>query len=111
MTGYDSEVGGLFGLVYAFRKTSAEYFAVSNQPEETPEVRRNRVIGDAIGLTLREVARYVTCIQRKGDSNEYIVYFGLETPAPVLSRVIGLQAGLFTHTRPIDFDGLQISSI
>ena len=81
------------------------------QPEETPEVRRNRVIGDAIGLTSREVADYVTCIQRKSNSNEYIIYFELQTPASVLSRVIGLADGLFTHTRPIDVDGLQISSI
>lgn len=84
---------------------------MSNQPEETPEARRNRIIGNAIGLAPREVARYVTCTQRKGNSNEYIVYFGPETPARVLSRVIGLQDGLFTYTQSIDFDGLLISSI
>jgi hypothetical protein len=84
---------------------------MSNQSEKTSEVRRNRAIGNAIGLTPIEVEHYVTCIQRKGCSNEYIVYFGLETPKAVLAKIIGLQDGLFTHTRPIDFDGLPISSI
>lgn len=84
---------------------------MSNQPEETLEVRRNRAIGNAIGLTHLEVAHYVTCVQRKGNSNEYVVYFESGTPKSVLSKVIGLEAGLFTHTRPIDFDGMPISSI
>lgn len=84
---------------------------MNNQPEETPDVRRNRAIGDAIGLTPEEVNHYVTCVQRKGNSNEYIVYFELQTPKSVLSRVIGLQEVLFTHTRPIDMEGLLISSI
>ena len=63
---------------------------MSNQPEETSEVRRNRILGDAIGLTPWEVA---------------------QTPELVRAKIIGLQGGLFTHTRPIDFEGLQISSI
>lgn len=84
---------------------------MDNQPEETPKVRRNRVIADSIGITPAEVAQYVTCIQRKENCNEYIVYFELQTPRSVLSRVIRLEGGLFTHTRPIDVEGLQISSI
>lgn len=83
---------------------------MSKQPEETLEVRRNRVIGNAIGLTHLEVAHYVTCVQRKGDSDGYVVYFELGTPKSVLSRVIGLQRGLFAYTQ-INCDELQISSI
>ncbi|VVP78965.1 hypothetical protein [Pseudomonas fluorescens] len=84
---------------------------MNNQREDAPKVLRNRIIGDAIGLSAKEVGDYVTCIQRKDSGNEYIVYFELQTPKTVLSKVIGLQDGLFTHTRPIDFNGLQISSI
>lgn len=84
---------------------------MSNQPEETSEVRRNRILGDAIGLTPWEVAGYVISIQRKDNSDEYIIHFGIETPELVRAKIIGLQDGFFTHTRPIDFEGLQISTI
>ena len=84
---------------------------MSNQLEETPEVRRNRILGEAIGLTPWEVADYVTSVQQKDNSDEYIIYFGIQTPNSVRAKIIGLEGGLFTHTRPIDFEGFQYSKI
>jgi hypothetical protein len=84
---------------------------MSSQPEETPEIRRNKILADAIGLTHWEVAEYVVSIQRKDDSGEYTVYFGIQTPKSVLDKVVGITGGLFVHTKPIDFQGLQTTSI
>jgi hypothetical protein len=84
---------------------------MSNQTEDTPEVRRNRILGDAIGLTIWEVAEFVTSIQKKDSIDEYIIHFSIQTPESVLAKVTGIQGGLFVHTRPIDFEGLQISKI
>lgn len=98
-------------LVYALGSISYRGNEMSSQHDETPEVRRNRILGNAIGLSPWEVATYVTSIQKKDNSDEYIIYFGIETPKLVRAKIVGLKGGLFTHTRPIDFEGLQVSSI
>jgi hypothetical protein len=98
-------------LIYAISSMAIEYFVVNNKTEEKPEVWRKKIIGEAIGLTFKEMENYVTCIHRKGDSDEFIIFFGLETPVLVLSKIRGLQDGLFTHTQSIDFDGLPASCI
>lgn len=99
------------GLDYAKSSTSIRDSEMNNQLEETPEVRRNRILGDAIGLSPQEVADYVTSVQKKDGSDEYIIYFGVETPESVRIKIVGLNGGLFTHTRPIDFEGFQYSNI
>lgn len=53
---------------------------MSNQSEESPQVRRNRILGDAIGLSPNEVAEYVTSIQKKDESDEYTIHFAVQTP-------------------------------
>ncbi|CAI8819196.1 hypothetical protein [Pseudomonas chlororaphis] len=84
---------------------------MSNQPEETPEIRRNRILGDAIGLTHWEVAEYVTSIQKKDGSNEYTIHFSIQTPDLIRRKVGGLGGALVLETGPIDFQGLQVSKI
>lgn len=80
---------------------------VNSQPEESDQVRRNGILGRAIGLDAWEVAQYVTNIQRHDSGSGYAVHFSIETPDQVRKKVAGLDATLFIHTGPIDFEGSQ----
>ncbi|POA47114.1 hypothetical protein C1893_17095 [Pseudomonas sp. MPR-ANC1] len=84
---------------------------MSNQSEESSQVRRNRILGDAIGLSPDEVAEYVTSIQKKDGSDEYTIHFGIQIPEAIRRKVNGLGGALFFDTGPIDFQGLQTSKI
>lgn len=84
---------------------------MSNQSEESPQVRRNRILGDAIGLSPDEVAEYVTSIEKKDGSDEYRIHFSIRTTEVIRRKVNGLGGALFLDTGPIDFQGLQISKI
>ena len=84
---------------------------MSNQSEESPQVRRNRILGDAIGLSPDEVAEYVTSIQKKDGSDKYTIHFAIQTPADIRRKAKCLGDSLFLDTKPIDFQGLQTSKI
>ena len=98
-------------LGYAIGSISLKDRGMSNQSEESPQVRRNRILGDAIGLSPDEVGEYVTSIQKKDGSNKYTIHFGIQTPEAIRSKVEGLGDALFLDTGPIDFQGLQVSKI
>lgn len=85
----------------------AQGVIMNSQPEESDQVRRNGILGRAIGLDAWEVAQYVTNIQRHDSGSGYTVHFSIETPDQVRKKVDGLDAALFIHTGPIDFEGSQ----
>ncbi|WP_099081752.1 hypothetical protein, partial [Pseudomonas syringae] len=62
---------------------------VNSQPEESDQVRRNGILGRAIGLDAWEVAQYVTNIQRHDSGSGYAVHFSIETPDQVRKKVAG----------------------
>ena len=103
--------GEFVGLGYALGSVSLKGPVMSNQSEESPQVRRNRILGDAIGLSPDEVAEYVTSIQKKDGSDKYTIHFAIQTPVVIRRRVNSLGDSLFLDTKPIDFQGLQTSKI
>jgi len=103
--------GEFVGLGYALGSVSLKGPVMSNQSEESPQVRRNRILGDAIGLSPDEVAEYVTSIQKKDGSDKYTIHFAIQTPVVIRRRVNCLGDSLFLDTKPIDFQGLQTSKI
>ena len=98
-------------LGYALGSISLKGRVMRSQSGESPQVRRNRILGDAIGLSPDEVAKYVTSIQKKDGSDEYTIHFAIQTTDFIRRKVNGLGHALFLDTGPIDFQGLQISKI
>lgn len=78
---------------------------MSNQQEETPEIRRNRILGNAIGLSPDEVSSHVASVQ-PDDVGGFIVYLSIGTPRHVLEKIKGIDGRLYVHTGPIDFQGI-----
>ena len=103
--------GEFIVLGYALGSISLKGRVMSNQSAESPQVRRNRILGDAIGLSPDEVAEYVTSIQKKDGCDEYTIHFAIQTTDFIRRKINGLGDALFLDTGPIDFQGLQISKI
>ena len=111
LRGWMRQHGEFIVLGYALGSISLKGRVMSNQSTESPQVRRNRILGDAIGLSPDEVAEYVTSIQKKDAGDEYTIHFAIQTTDVIRSKVNGLGDALFLDTGPIDFQGLQISKI
>ncbi|PSS58792.1 hypothetical protein [Pseudomonas sp. BBP2017] len=70
--------------------------------DESPTERRNRLVGNALGLNADEVERWVASIEEDGSGMGYVVQFSRQTPQRVLERVEGLGGDLSINIGRID---------
>ncbi|UVJ45935.1 hypothetical protein NVV94_10535 [Pseudomonas sp. LS1212] len=70
--------------------------------DENPAERRNRRLGEALGLNPDEVSLWIKEIDDDGSGMGYVVQFKETTPTEIRAKVQGLGSDLSINIGPID---------